>query len=418
MITLSADQAAAVRAVCCWFRHGIDTQQVFFLSGYAGTGKSTTLAYAIAELGLAPDQIVYGCFTMKAALVLRRNGLPASTIHRAIYVPSDPSAAGYETALQQFEALQQGRPSGMPVTLWRRRLCDLERQLADIRSVKFVLNDKSPVRDCRLVVLDEVSMVNEEMADDVLAFGKPVLVLGDPAQLPPIKGASPFAARTPDVMLTEIHRQAAESPIIYLATLARRGERIPFGSFGSTAHKLRADARGPEDLLAASQVICGKHVTRRRLNNEIKAAAGYPAALPEGRGEKLIGLKNMHEIGLFNGQFLEVTGLAGGNDIAFRADITTEDGDYIEGQRIYTGHFEDHVVFDRNREARDFFEKRDLVELDWGYAITCHKAQGSGFDNVVVVDDGFGFWDRRLRARWTYTAITRASDTLIILAEG
>jgi exodeoxyribonuclease-5 len=299
MITLSADQAAAVRAVCCWFRHGIDTQQVFFLSGYAGTGKSTTLAYAIAELGLAPDQIVYGCFTMKAALVLRRNGLPASTIHRAIYVPSDPSAAGYETALQQFEALQQGRPSGMPVTLWRRRLCDLERQLADIRSVKFVLNDKSPVRDCRLVVLDEVSMVNEEMADDVLAFGKPVLVLGDPAQLPPIKGASPFAARTPDVMLTEIHRQAAESPIIYLATLARRGERIPFGSFGSTAHKLRADARGPEDLLAASQVICGKHVTRRRLNNEIKAAAGYPAALPEGRGEKLIGLKNMHEIGTF-----------------------------------------------------------------------------------------------------------------------
>ena len=76
----------------------------------------------------------------------------------------------------------------------------------------------------------------------------------------------------------------------------------------------------------------------------------------------------------------------------------------------------DHIAFDKSRENRDFFIRRGLVECDWGYAITCHKAQGSGFENVVVVDDGFGHWDRRLRAKWQYTAITRAADTLTILA--
>lgn len=225
-----------------------------------------------------------------------------------------------------------------------------------------------------------------------------------------------FAAQTPDVMLTEIHRQAAESPIVYLATLPRQGERIPFGHYGSTVHKSRECDRSAVDLLEGDQVICGKHTTRRRLNNEIKAAAGFADPLPSSRGEKIIGLKNKHEIGIFNGQFLELTNVGPAGAVAFAADITTEDGDVIEQKYCYRGYFDDHVAFDKTREDRDYFDKRGLAETDWGYAITAHKSQGSGFDNVIAVDDGFGFWDRRLPAQWLHTSITRATDTLTILA--
>ena len=57
-------------------------------------------------------------------------------------------------------------------------------------------------------------MVDEDLGRDLLSFGKPVLVLGDPAQLPPVKGGGFFTEAEPDVMLTEVHRQAADNPII------------------------------------------------------------------------------------------------------------------------------------------------------------------------------------------------------------
>src|SRR6185295_17115561 len=87
----------------------------------------------------------------------------------------------------------------------------------------FALNPKSDAAHAKLIVLDEVSMVSEEMARDLMSFGRPILVLGDPGQLPPIKGEGAFTRDAPDIMLTEIHRQAGESAIIRLATMARQG---------------------------------------------------------------------------------------------------------------------------------------------------------------------------------------------------
>ena len=104
-----------------------------------------------------------------------------------------------------------------------------------------MLNEQSIVRDAELIVLDEVSMVGEEMARDLLAFGKPILVLGDPGQLPPIKGDGAFTRDAPDVMLTEIHRQAGESAIIRLATLARQGQPIPYGEHDAFVWKMRRE---------------------------------------------------------------------------------------------------------------------------------------------------------------------------------
>ena len=98
----------------------------------------------------------------------------------------------------------------------------------------FTLNQFSPVKDAGLVVIDECSMVDDRMGQDLLSFGTKVLVLGDPAQLPPVRGSGFFTdTETPDVMLTEIHRQAKDNPIIAMATKVRNKEaRSPWENMG------------------------------------------------------------------------------------------------------------------------------------------------------------------------------------------
>ena len=150
----------------------------------------------------------------------------------------------------------------------------LQLRLADIHKPQFLLNETSLVRDADLIVLDEVSMVGREMAADLLAFGKPILVLGDPGQLPPIKGAGAFTNVQPDVMLTEIHRQAEESAILRLATMARQGQPIPYGPHDDHVWKMRRGQVSPEQMLRGGQVICGRNATRLHLNAAMKQAAG------------------------------------------------------------------------------------------------------------------------------------------------
>ena len=133
----------------------------------------------------------------------------------------------------------------------------LELRLDDIHKPRFVLNEQSIVRDAKLIVLDEVSMVGAEMAHDLLAFGKPILVLGDPGQLPPIKGDGAFTSDDPDVMLTEIHRQAGESAIIRLATLARQASRSPTASTTPSSGRCAATRLARSRCCAAAKSSAG-----------------------------------------------------------------------------------------------------------------------------------------------------------------
>jgi exodeoxyribonuclease-5 len=219
-------------------------------------------------------------------------------------------------------------------------------------------------------------------------------------------------------MLTEIHRQAADSPILRLATMARRGEPIPFGAYDENVWKMPQREVMPGQLLNGGQVICGKNATRRRLNMAMKQAAGYGADYPTGAGEKIICLRNRHDLGLINGMFLTLTDVRAHphNPRAFCAEIETEDGVVTSNaQEFWRGEYDDHVVFDPNRHRQDWFQRRGLIETSWGYAITCHKAQGSSFGTVVVFDEGFGRSAEEYN-RWLYTAITRAEHGLLILS--
>ena len=263
----------------------------------------------------------------------------------------------------------------------------LEIRLADIHKPRFVLNEQSIVRDAKLIVLDEVSMVGEEMARDLLAFGKPILVLGDPGQLPPIKGDGAFTKDAPDVMLTEIHRQAGESAIIRLATMARQGQPIAYGEHDAHVWKMRRDQVGPEQMLRGGQVICGRNATRIQLNTAMKKAAGFDTVYPTGRArnghrEKIICLKNRNDLGVVNGMFLELsdcatrTSTASPPSCAARTASAGRRSPEASRHVIYKGHFDDHVAADRERERRDHWIRKGLIEAVWGYAITCHKIAG------------------------------------------
>ena len=424
-ITPSDTQARAIAAIKDWFKNRTGQQQVFRLFGFAGSGKSTITRHAIEALGLAPmsrnggvaSGVLFAAYTGKAALVMTRKGTPASTIHSLIYRVSEATPEEIARVTREVETLRGGlRSMGSGERMFAEtQIRRLELRLSDIHQPRFVLNEKSLVRDAELIVLDEVSMVGPEMALDLLAFGKPILVLGDPGQLPPIRGAGAFTDAAPDVMLTEIHRQAGESAIIRLATMARQGEPIPYGSHDDHVWKMRRTDVTPEQLLRGGQVICGRNATRLHLNTAMKHAAGFDGAHPVGGGEKIICLKNRHDLGLINGMFVSLADIRDEGPLSFSAIVTTEDGVSINGRhQFYKGHYDDHITFDRERLNRDWKEMRGLIETVWGYAITCHKSQGSQWENVIVFDDGFGRTSED-RARWLYTAITRAERGLAIL---
>jgi exodeoxyribonuclease V len=436
----SGQQAAAMHAIRDWFINRTHEQQVFRVFGYAGTGKTTITRHAIAELGLGTKGrdaaastvsgiggVLYAAFTGKAALVMSRKGTPASTIHSLIYRVSEAAQAEIERVKEEIADLEAVVP-GLGIgerTMGEIRLRSLRLRLRDIHKPRFILNEQSIVRDAALIVLDEVSMVGAAMARDLLAFGKPILVLGDPGQLPPIRGEGAFTRDEPDVMLTEIHCQAGQSAIIRLATLARQGRPIDYGEHDPDVCKLPRSSIGPGQLLMGDQVICGRNATRIRLNLAMKQAAGFEAPYPTGEvraggSEKIICLRNRADLGIVNGMFLRLENVEDQNEFCFSARIEPEDapGGAIAASQaaypIYKGHFDDHIASDPEREVRDHLVRKDLIEAVWGWAITGHKSQGSQWPNVIVLDDGLGRTAQD-RARWLYTAITRAERGLVLL---
>jgi exodeoxyribonuclease-5 len=188
---------------------------------------------------------------------------------------------------------------------------------------------------------------------------------------------------------------------------------------------LRKGALNPAQMLRGGQLICGKNATRFQLNNDMRHAAGFRnGILPSGPDEKIICLKNQNDLGLINGMFLSLADVVDDGEKHFSAVVTDDEGRIIGGedkngkakrQRIYKGHFLDHLHFDKGRHDQDWKAKKMLTEATFGWAITCHKAQGSQWENVLVWDDGLGRTPED-RNRWLYTAITRAEKGLVLLA--
>jgi len=359
----SPQQEAVLRAVRQW--QSERGQQVFRLFGYAGTGK-TTLANVIAAD--THGTVAFGAFTGKAALVLQSKGCEgARTLHSLIYTPKDDAETG---------------------------------------EVRFERNDDADLRSTSLVIVDEVSMVGEDLGRDLLSFGRPVLVLGDPAQLPPVKGTGFFTDAEPDVMLTEVHRQATDNPIIAMATTVREGGRLRPGHYGSSEVVSAGVNLDADRVLAADQVLVGTNRSRRANNARFRELHDRGSSLPV-PGDKLVCLRNNRAKRLLNG------GLWQADRVEYRGakvriDIASED---VEGVKAKVSV---PIEFFTGDEAKlDPRTLRNVDQFDYGYALTVHKAQGSQWNDVVLFDESACF--REHRARHLYTAITRAAETVTVV---
>lgn len=398
--TWNSQQQKALNKIYKWLRQK-DRPQIFRLFGYAGTGKSE-LSKAVADFvmneqgkGNVPSgNVLFAAYSGKACSVMRTKGCRgADTLHSLLYKPIiDPETGACK---------------------------------------EFVLNGESPIVVAALLIVDEVSMVNDEMARDILGFGTPVLVLGDPEQLPPIKGEGFFIQAEPNVMLTSIERQAEENPIIYLATRARQGLEIKPGRYGESVVYSAGKHVSDEMYADHSQVLCGLNSTRKTINSRSRRINGkalkdpmYPV-----KGDKLICLRNNRTLNLYNGTLWT----SSKHEIrkilrpAFKGSTLMKSGDLdvlafkIRSLDEVDANGKPYILdtqcslhfFNQNIPEPPF---RDLIgsdEWDFGYGMTTHKAQGSQFDSLLAFDESQAF--RQDRHKHRYTQYTRAASRITIL---
>ncbi len=366
MVEWSPQQDEALRAVSAWLKDK-SGPQVFRLFGWAGTGKSM-LARHLAQ---GVKSVKYAAFTGKAALVMRKNGCRgASTIHSMIYsLVSD----------------KDDEP-------------------------RFVLDGDSEAASADLIVIDEVSMVDEALGRDLLSFGTKVLVIGDPFQLPPVQGAGFFTAHEPDIMLTEIHRQARDNPIIRMSMDIREGEHLEHGRYGESLVIPRTEV-DRDAVLEADQVLAGRNKTRVAYNDRLRELKNMPRHEPV-VGDRLVCLRNNAQKKLLNGQIwtaAEVKKRSNGRFSMLLDPDEPQTGKNKSQAKVVT-----HLAFFSGEEDNlTWPERRHYDEFTFGYCLTVHKAQGSQWDNVYLFDESFVF--REDRKRWLYTGITRAAEKITVV---
>ena len=440
-LELSPQQVKAIETIVPRLQAG---EKLTYLAGFAGTGKSTILPNIIAATGIDPNDIAFLAPTGKAAKVMRNKlkaqNFPnwmATTIHSAIY-RAKPAPIGtledqlYKLQTERQQVRENPNASGREavVASLTKDIKRLESELNEAYvddKVNFQLNLDSIIKTKKLIVVDEASMVGAKMCEDLMYFEVPILAMGDPGQLPPVQDEAGLTAGEPDVFLTEIHRQAADNPILLLATMAREGKPLKPGVYGDGRAVVmrRKDFNNPDHPNCFDwdgerpQFICGTNSTRWRLTRMLRAGYGIEGKGPQS-GEPLIVKKNSKDHpNLVNGA--EVISLMDAALIDGQATFPFAFEDPDDGRRYdakaFQGLFEEHYSNKKGgftaQGGAAFRSRKNSVELDWSYVITGHSSQGSQWDHVVVIDESGVF--KADSEKWLYTALTRAAKTLTVL---
>ena len=226
-LTLSSDQKTALSAVLA----KLEADKEAVLCGAAGTGKTTVME---AVLSAWSGNVQFFAPTGKAASRLKQSVGEADTIHAAFFGSvveesddddddddDDDGAQKQATAKPKREKLVFGAP-----------------------------HPPEGAGRSTLLVIDEASMVNAELAQTVreqaALVGSSILWVGDHHQLPPVEGSWGADLQNPDGELTTVHRQAADAPALALATAIREDRAGSFSSWGGdcTIHGPTVDKQG------------------------------------------------------------------------------------------------------------------------------------------------------------------------------
>jgi exodeoxyribonuclease-5 len=436
--------------------YGYDTQYSR-IHGLAGTGKTFILKYLMAYYKYHSNgfelNIAFAAFTGNAAINIISYGCsPASTIHRLIYIPHTI----YEEKTREIK-----NKKGVVVSIENYKL----------KKVVFELKKPDSLKDLDLIVIDEYSMINDNMIKEILSFNRKVLFIGDVAQLQPIFGGNTFILNDAEVNLTDQKR----AEVLSLKTLnndARNGIALPY-TISTKYNKYYGDEVNiypynknelneidPKIFTEADVVIVPTNKERKEINNIIRYELGYKRKLPN-IGEKLICLENNYDIRGYSPKLKSTISLANGltvilDKIVFSSDkegymicnlsllddpdckfnnvpisfknFTLKEKKLIKQNNIinlikayYNKQSQSSKDATNNTEEAQpavYYEYAG-IEFDYGYCITCHKAQGHGYNKVVVMAtyNPFNVNDMSIeeaKNRWLYTAITRSKKEVTI----
>lgn len=398
-IELSPDQEDALEKIMAWMA---GPSQSLTLGGYAGTGKTTLIKKLI---GMIPDVRVVA-FTGKAVSVLRSKGVAqAGTCHSLFY---------------DFK----GKTDDKDPIFRRKKKGDID----------------------TLVIVDEASMIDGRMHDDLLQLCPKLLFIGDHGQLSPI-GYDPGLMRDPEIRLEKIHRQAAHSGIIRFASHLREGNQPQDFSLdlddvhirGYTPSKVKGEEHSylnDIELMEHDVFLCYTNRTRHAINKAVRETFpefgltkedGFDVPEP---GETLICLANDKRFGIMNGQQFIVKNVVHiwtdhrGYSVA---DIALQNlYELVQGApptilpvflpQLGPPTRDDDPEWRTKSYGKACYNDEDLFGkyafMDWGYALTTHKSQGSSFPKVCVIEESI----HTSPARWRYTAVTRASKEVTYYA--
>ena len=369
------------------------------IAGYAGAGKSTLVRFIIEELktyGVKETDVCFACFTGKAAQVLLKKGNKnVITLHKLLYKSIPKESGGF-------------------------------------------VRIPNPSIPYKIVVVDEVSMAPKTLMDLLFKHNVYVICLGDPFQLPPVdKKEDNHLLDTPHIFLDEIMRQAQESEIIQLSMAIR--ENRPIEAFqGKEVQILNKEELNTGMLTWADQILVATNATRVSINAQMRKLLNFGEQPQD--GDKIICLRNYWDcfsdneeplvngtIGILKDSFLTkryLPSIVKSTDGLSHIDLIM--GDFISDSGMYFHSLEmDKKMIDTGKFSLDWKtvyqlnrnpKTRDIppLEFTYGYAITCHKAQGSEWDKVLVIEEKFPF-DKIEHARWLYTAVTRSSEKLVLV---
>jgi exodeoxyribonuclease-5 len=386
VVELSNDQKNALIALSDWYKDSSDAY--ITLGGYAGTGKTTVIAYLRKILNTEHHKMkaAFCSYTGKAAQVLKNQLFQHSQLYKADFIGTIHSLI--------YKAVEDERGA---IIGWKLR------EHGDV--------------EYDLIVVDEASMIDSAVWQDLLSFRIPIVAVGDHGQLPPINGKFNLMEK-PKLKLEQIHRQAHENPILRLSIMARESGSIPVGVYGLNVEKMEFSESGGiiEETLSCydenTLFLCGYNSTRVKINAAIRSYLGFDTPFP-GCGDRVICLRNNREKNIFNGMLgtLEDIKVNGGSKYKVRILMDSLDFDtYYEGE-ISSEQFNSTKTLN-NLNGGIKIKGVDL--FDFGYALTVHKAQGSQAKKVVLFEERFKKQDEDLWRRWLYTAVTRAEEELLI----